>query len=299
VIHVRADQVDLPARRGRGHGEHSGVDPVGHHRVLHRRQLRDPVHGDEPGAAAADLRAHLAEERDHVEDLGLLRGVVDDRGAWRQRRGHHQVLRAGVRRRVQVQVRAAQAVRGGDADDRLALVDGRPEPGEAAVVEVEVPAAQVAAADSLDDRLAEAVQQGRDEKHRATEAPGDLGRQYRRGQHGCVHHQGPLRLVELNPGTDRLRELGRAPHVLDRRDVPQHGAALVGEQCGGDHLERRVLGTLDEHRAPKRRAAAYAVADLGALGHVGAAPVRGKTSRTACYGCSWCVRRVQYATRYG
>src|SRR6185437_16694132 len=175
VVQVGADQVDLPAGGGHGHGENARVDPVRHDRVLDGGQFGDAVHGDETSAAAADLGAHLGEERDHVENLGLLGRVVDDRRPGRERRRHHQVLGAGVRRRVQVQVGAPETLGGGDADDRLALVDGRAEPGEAAVVEVEVPVAQVAAADALDHRFAEAVQQRGHEQHRAAEAPGDLG----------------------------------------------------------------------------------------------------------------------------
>ena len=84
--------------------------------------------------AAIDPRAHLGQERDDVEHLGLLRGVVDDGPAGRQRRRHDQVLGPGVRRGVQVQVRALQLARL-DVDDRLALVHDRAEPGEAPVVE--------------------------------------------------------------------------------------------------------------------------------------------------------------------
>src|SRR5262249_15856083 len=39
-----------------------------------------------------------------------------------------------------------------------------------------------------------------------------------------------------------------------------------------DHLEGRVLRPLDEDRALQGRTATYAVADLGALGHVDIAP---------------------------
>jgi hypothetical protein len=295
VVQVRADQVDLAAAGGGGHREHARVDPVGHHRVLDRLQLGDSVHGDEPGAAAGDLRAHLGEERDHVEHFGLLRRVVDDRGAGRERGRHHQVLGAGVGRSVQVQVRAPQAVGGGDPDDRLALVHRRAQPRESAIVEVKISVTEVAAADALDDGLAEPVQQRGHEQDRAAEPPRDLGRQHRRGQRRGVHHQGALRLVELNLGAHRLRELDRAPHVLDRRDVAQHGPALVREQCRSDHLQGRVLGALDEHRALQRCSAADAVADLGALGHVDTTPVPGRTARTA-HSVSAPVRtRVQYA----
>src|SRR5258708_15387726 len=101
-----------------------------------------------------------------------------------------------------------------------------------------------------------------------------------------IDDQRALRLVELHDGADRLGELHRPPHVLDRRDVAQHGAALRGHQRRRDHLECRVLRTLDEYRPAERRPAAYAVANLGALGHVDTAPVRGGAARRlACLPC--------------
>jgi hypothetical protein len=234
--------------------------------VLDRGQLVHAVHGDEAGAAAGDPRAHLGQERDDVEDLGLLRGVVDHRPAGRQASRHDQVLGAGVRRRVQVQVRALQLA-GLDPDGRVALVHDRAEPGEAAVVEVQVPVAQVAPADALDHGLAEPVQQGRDEQHRAAEPAGDLGRQHRAGQVGRVDDERPFGLVELDDRADRLGQFDGAADVLDRRDVPQHRMAVAGEQGCGDHLQRRVLRALHENRPVQRSASAHAVTRLGSQSH--------------------------------
>ena len=130
-----------------------------------------------------------------------------------------------------------------------------PSRAKPAVVEVQVAAAEIAAADVLEHRLAEPVQQRGHEQHRAAELPGDLGGQHRAGQLGGVDHQRPLRLVELDDRADRLGELDGPAHVLDHRDVPQYRAALLGEQRRGDHLQCRVLGALDEHRALQRVAA--------------------------------------------
>ncbi len=274
VVERGADEAELAAGNGGRHREHGSVDPVRHHRVLDRGQFPDTLDRDEAGAAAADLRAHLAQERDHVLNLGLLGGVVDDGHAGRERGGHDQVLGAGVRRGVEVQVRSAQAV-GLDADLALALVDGGAQPGEAAVVEVQVAAAEVAPADALEHRLAEPVQQRGNEQHGRAELPGDLGGQHRAGQLGGVDHQRPLHLVELDHRADGLGKLDGPADVLDDRDVPQHRAALLGQQRGGDHLQRRVLSALDEN-GPLQGIAAYdAVAGLVTAAHNAETPVPG------------------------
>ena len=272
MLQVGSHQAQLAAGDRRGHGEHAGVDPVGHHRVLGGGQLADAVDGDEAGAAAADLRPHLGQERDHVEHLGLGRGVVDHRGARGERRRHDQVLGARVRGGVQVQVVAVE-LPGLDVDLVPGLVHRGAEPGEPPVVEVEVAAAQVAAADALDDRLAQPVQQGGNEDDRAPEAAGDLRRENRAGQGGRVNHQGAFRLVELDHRADRLRQLDRPAHVLDGRYVAQYRPAFGRHERGRDHLERGVLGALHEDGALQRYAALHAVAGLRANGHGRATPV--------------------------
>src|SRR5262249_57777546 len=89
-----------------------------------------------------------------------------------------------------------------DVDLVVGSVHGGAQPGEAAVVEVEVAAAEVAAADALDHGFPQPVQQRGHEQHRAAEPPRDLSGQDRAGQPGRVHHEGALRLVELDHGTD-------------------------------------------------------------------------------------------------
>ena len=193
---------------------------------------------------------------------------------------HDQVLGAHVRRRVQVQVGAAE-LPGLDVDLVPGLVHGGAQPGEPPVVEVEVAAAQVAAADALDDRLSQPVQEGGHEDDRAAEAAGDLGREHRAGQGGGIHHERAFRLMELDHRADRLRQLHRPAHVLDRRHVPQHRPALGRQERGGDHLERGILGTLHEYGALQRYAALDSVAGLGANGHGRAAPVPWVPARRA------------------
>jgi hypothetical protein len=66
------------------------------------------------------------------------------------------------------------------------------------------------------------------EQHRCAEPAGDLLGQHRAGELGGVDDERPLGLVELDYGPDRLGELHGPPDVLDHRDVPQDGAALLG-----------------------------------------------------------------------
>src|SRR4029077_5800228 len=68
----------------------------------------------------------------------------------------------------------------------------------------------------------------------------------------------------------------------DGRHVAQDRAAFGGEQRGGDHLERGVLGALDEDRALERNPASHAVAGLGASRHWAKAPVPQKRNVPAC-----------------
>src|SRR5690606_34757381 len=224
-VEAGADEADLALRDGRGHGEHAGVEPVGHDGVLDGVQLVHALDGDEPGAATADLRAHLGEHVDHVEDLGLQRRVLDDRGALGQGGGHDEVLGAGVRGGVEVEGGAGQPGRL-DVDDRLALVDDRAQALVAEAVEVEVAAAEGAAADALDDGLAEAVHQRGGEQHRPAEPAGDLGGQHGAGEAGGVDDERALGLVQLDVGAHGLGQLDRAAYVLDDRDVAQDGAAF-------------------------------------------------------------------------
>jgi len=63
---------------------------------------------------------------------------------------------------------------------------------------------------------------------------------------GGVDHQGPLGLVELHYRAEGLGQFHGPPDVLDDRDVAQDRSALLGEQGRRDHLERGVLGALNE-----------------------------------------------------
>ena len=80
---VRVDTADVDsATRHRG-GERPGGsdDAVADDTVVRRGEAGDAVDGERRGAGAVDLRAHPLQHRAEVDDLGLARGVVDDRGA--------------------------------------------------------------------------------------------------------------------------------------------------------------------------------------------------------------------------
>ncbi|GAB1362303.1 hypothetical protein MASR1M32_15390 [Rhodobacter sp.] len=76
-----AKAFDLAAGN-RGH-QHIGakLDPVGHHRMGRAAQRGDAFDGDGRGALALDLGAHAAQAVDKIDNFGLARCVLQDRGA--------------------------------------------------------------------------------------------------------------------------------------------------------------------------------------------------------------------------
>src|SRR5204863_3050548 len=73
--------------------------------------LLDPLDGDNVAAGAFDTRAHGDQTLCKVHDLGLPRGVLDDRRTVGQRRRHHEVLRSGHRNEIHEDARALQPLR--------------------------------------------------------------------------------------------------------------------------------------------------------------------------------------------
>ena len=97
-----------PAGCGHRRQERPGLDAVGHDRVRGAVQRAHALDGDAVGAGAADARAHRDEAAREVDDLRLARGVLEHRGAVRERRRHQQVLGAGDGRHVEHEPRAVE-----------------------------------------------------------------------------------------------------------------------------------------------------------------------------------------------
>ena len=79
VRRVESAHGDRPAGERAGDDERAGLDAVADDAVLDGVQRLDALDGDGGRAAAVDARAHRVEEVDEVDDLGLARGVLDDR----------------------------------------------------------------------------------------------------------------------------------------------------------------------------------------------------------------------------
>ena len=83
-LRPRALGRDLAAGDRAGDEEGAGLDAVGQHFVVRAVQALDAFDDQRRGAGALDLRAHRVEAIGEVDDLGFLRGVLDDRGALRR-----------------------------------------------------------------------------------------------------------------------------------------------------------------------------------------------------------------------
>ena len=106
---ARADDAHATAGDRAGDQERAGLDAVRQHAVLAAAEPLDALDHDRVGAGARDLRAHRVEAGREVDDLGLARGVLDQRAAARERRRHHEVLGAGDGHGVLHDARALQA----------------------------------------------------------------------------------------------------------------------------------------------------------------------------------------------
>ena len=108
---LRAEDPDASAGNRPGNEEGAGLDAVRQHTVFAGAKPLAAFDDDRVGAGTGDLRAHRGQERRKVDDLGFARGVLDDRAAARERRRHHQVLRAGDAHGVLDDARAAEPSR--------------------------------------------------------------------------------------------------------------------------------------------------------------------------------------------
>src|SRR5690606_9855601 len=115
---------------------------------------------DDPVGLERDDGAHLLQDGDEVENLGLNRRILklgDTLGA----HGGEDDLLGGPHARVgQLDDGALESVRGGEVDALVALVNDGTEGAEGVEVKVDGAVADAAAAEVRDERFAEAVQQG-------------------------------------------------------------------------------------------------------------------------------------------
>eukprot|EP01137_Pigoraptor_chileana_P029746 Opistho-2@15329 len=257
VVAARMAQEGLAARGRHGAQEGAGLDAVGHHGVLAAVQLLDALDADVAGAVAFDLRAHADQHFGQVDDLGLLRGVLEQRLALGQRGGHEEVLGAGDGDHVGQDARALQPRAAlGQARDHVAVLDH--DLGahrlQALDVLVDRPRADGAAARQRHLGMAEARQQRAQRQHRGAHGlhqfVGGLGIAELAGvqAHGAV-------VVGLGRHAHVAHQLEHGRHVLQARHVVQHHG-LVGQQRRAQLGQRGVLGAGNEHFAAKLTPAA-------------------------------------------
>jgi hypothetical protein len=87
----------------------AGLDPIGQHIVTSTVQPLDALNHDRVGAGAANFCTHRIEEVGEIDHLRLTRRVLDDRLAFCERGGHHEILGAGHSHGLEHEPRTAQA----------------------------------------------------------------------------------------------------------------------------------------------------------------------------------------------
>ena len=112
MVGPRVLDAHVAARDGPRDQIRAALDAIGQHIVGRAVQPLDTLDDDLVGARALDLRAHGAQEIGEVDHFRLARRVLEHRLALGQRRGHHQILRAGHGDGLEHQPRA---LRGGSA----------------------------------------------------------------------------------------------------------------------------------------------------------------------------------------
>ena len=112
VVRHHVADAQLAAGAGGERDEAAHLDVVGPDRVVGAAQLLLAVHDHQVRADALDAGAHLHQQASEVLHVRLAGGVVDHRGAGRQRGGHQGVLGGHHRRLVHEEVACVQARRG-------------------------------------------------------------------------------------------------------------------------------------------------------------------------------------------
>src|SRR3990170_188183 len=248
VLRRRALDADLAARRRRREGEEARLQPVRYDAMAHAAQLGDAIDRQHAAAGALDLRPHVVEHGDDVDDLRL-RGRVDQgRLALSQHGGEDGVHRSHDAGVVEEEAGAAQArlLRRPLGAILLAVaLDAGAEAAEALDVGVERPHADDVAARRAAGRLAEATEERPHHEEARPLIDDEIVRRVEALDAGGAHAPEAGALV-AHLGAERGEDARHRAHVLDVGDVLQD-ALLGGEQAGGEGIVSRVLGAADAH----------------------------------------------------
>ena len=260
VSHAAAD-VQVAARDGRREDPGAGDDPVGHGGVLDGVEPLDTLDLQGRGGDAVDAGTHRDQHLAQVDDLGLAGHVVDDGGALRHHRCHHQVLGRPDRREVEPQVGSAQAA--GHLGDDLPVLDAydgtellQPED-----VHVQAPRADRVTTGQGHARAATSGDERTEHGDRCPQASYQLvgglvlellrhldRRPPRRRLAGRVRVAG---IGDLDGAAELAEQLAHHRDVEDVRHVVDHRAP-GREQRAGHQLQRGVLGPADVDRPGQR-----------------------------------------------
>ena len=204
--------------------------------MLHRMELLDALDLNDRGAAARDAGAHLVEHAHQVDDLGLARGVVDDRGAVRADRCHDEVLGCADAREGEGDRRALEPIGSFGVQVAMVVLELNAQCLEAEDMKVHLAGADVAAAGHGDNRLAEAADERTHDRRRRAHLRDELVGSLPRGDVGSIDDQRVL-VDDLNGGAQVLEHLAHDMHVRDVGDVRERRDARR-EQGSGHQLER-------------------------------------------------------------
>ena len=201
--------------------------------------------GDGVAARAFDFGAHRDQAMRQVHHFRLARRIFQNRYAVRERRGHHQVFRAGHADQIEEYARALEPF-------RLRV--------DIAVLDMDFRAHRLQAFDMQVDRTRPDGAAARQGNPRRAEARHQRPQHQNCGAHGFHHVVRRFEPVDLRRGQDHLAavHLYRHAHLLQqlahRGDIVQirHIAELqriAGQQAGTQYRQRRILGAGDAHFA--------------------------------------------------
>ena len=233
--------------------EAADLDVVGGDVVLAAVQALGAVDGDQVGADALDVGAHLHEHAREVLHVGLAGGVADDGRAGRQRGGHQRVLGRHHRGLVHEDVGRAQPARRAQHDLAVAVGVGAHR-AERVEVRVQAAAADHVAAGRRHHRAVEAGEQRPGEQERGADQLGELALDLdaRARRRRTARPRWARASCTSTPIVRRICE-----HRLDVADARHvaHDDLVLGEDGGGEDGQGAVLVAGRDHRAGQRDAA--------------------------------------------
>ena len=209
-----------------------------------------PLHAadaDHVRACASHARAHGVEEVGQVDDVGLLGGVVDHRGALGLGSGHHHIDGAAHRDQVKKHVAADEtAVRPG-IHHAAAVLDIGAQGSKALQVLVDGTAADGASAGIAHLGTGTAAKQRAQQIVAGTQALG-VGIGHMTFVHAVRIDDQVLSGNILGFGTQQIEDLDQGVHVVDIRQV-FHRAGLVAQKRRRDDGHSGILAAADRDLA--------------------------------------------------